>query len=90
MTRLTQYRFLAAGAVAVAWIALSVYLGLDRPDLHSTLALPVPLVRGLGLRLAPLIGRSAGALVAVVAVWALVTTLLFGLAEAWVRARTSR
>lgn len=90
MTRRTQYRFLLAGSVAVAWLALSVYLGLDRPALRGTVAVPMLWIRALGLGLAPIIGRSVAALVAIVTVWGVVTAVLFGLAEGWVWARRLR
>ncbi len=91
MTRRQQYRFLIAGALAVAWITTAVYAALVAMEDGSTVAgqgmlvgfafLPYTLARVLRLPMQNAMGL-VGALLALVLLWIVLTMALWGLLEA--------
>ncbi len=90
MSRFTQYRFLAAGSLAVAWMTIGIYASVARPALRTTIGLPALWVQGVGGLLGRSIGLQAGALAGLILVWVILAALLFAVLELGAYARRAR
>ncbi len=94
VTRLRQYRFLAAATLAVFWIVAGVYAALaaedhpgSRPILLRILSFPYMVGMAFGAPMHAALG-IAGSILALVVLWIVVTLALWAVLELLARARS--